>query len=97
ENEGVLVKESRPVDLSQIAVIDPLPDIPSIDRKRATEMFANLLSRGEAHLGRNQAYRRIIPRWHFEMLNDEKRNAAFEKVLNSAITPDTIVFDIGSG
>ncbi len=51
----------------------------------------------QAQLGRNQAYRRIIPRWHFEMLNDEKRNAAFEKVLNSAITPDTVVFDIGSG
>ena len=54
ENEGILVKESRPVDLSQIAVIDPLPDIPSIDRKRATEMFANLLSRGEAHLENKQ-------------------------------------------
>ncbi|HEV7474833.1 MAG TPA: 50S ribosomal protein L11 methyltransferase [Pyrinomonadaceae bacterium] len=125
ENEGILVKENHPVDLSQVAVMDSQPpDTPGIDRKRTTEMVANLLTRGEAHLetkqfadaldcfdlvlrlesknrqaqlGRNQAYRRIIPRWHFEMLNDEKRNAAFEKVLTSAITPDTVVFDIGSG
>src|SRR6185295_15037376 len=31
-----------------------------------------------AQLGRNRAYCQIIPRWHFEMLNDEHRNAAFE-------------------
>ncbi len=51
----------------------------------------------EAQRGCNQAYCKIIPRWHFEMLNDEQRNAAFEKVLRTAITPDTVVFDIGSG
>ena len=47
--------------------------------------------------GRNQAYCQIIPRWHFEMLNDEQRNAAFEKALTKAINPDTVVLDIGSG
>jgi type II protein arginine methyltransferase len=50
-----------------------------------------------AQLGRNQAHCVIIPRWHFEMLNDEKRNAAFEAALSKAITHDTIVLDIGSG
>ena len=47
--------------------------------------------------GRNQAHCQIVPRWHFEMLNDEPRNAAFEKALANAVTEDTIVLDIGSG
>jgi type II protein arginine methyltransferase len=50
-----------------------------------------------ARHGRNQAHCSIIPRWHFEMLNDEQRNAAFEKALANAVTPDTVVLDIGSG
>jgi type II protein arginine methyltransferase len=125
ENEGILVKENHPGDMSQIAVMDSQPPgAPSTESKRTAEMVANLLAKGEAHLenkqfanaldcfdlalclesknrkaqlGRNQAYCQIIPRWHFEMLNDERRNAAFEKVLKSAITADTVVFDIGSG
>jgi Ribosomal protein L11 methyltransferase (PrmA) len=51
----------------------------------------------KAQRGRNQAYCQIIPRWHFEMLNDELRNSAFEKALANAITDETIVLDIGSG
>lgn len=47
--------------------------------------------------GRNQAHCQIIPRWHFEMLNDEQRNLAFEKALANAITKETVVLDIGSG
>jgi type II protein arginine methyltransferase len=50
-----------------------------------------------AQHGRNQANCLIIPRWHFEMLNDEQRNAAFERALSNAVTPDTVVLDIGSG
>lgn len=51
----------------------------------------------QAQLGLNRAHCQIIPRWHFEMLNDELRNAAFEQALKKAITPATIVLDIGSG
>jgi len=51
----------------------------------------------QAQLGLNRAHCQIVPRWHFEMLNDEKRNAAFERALTNAITPETIVLDIGSG
>lgn len=51
----------------------------------------------QAQLGRNRVYCQVIPRWHFEMLNDEQRNAAFEQALSNAITPDTVVLDIGSG
>ena len=35
----------------------------------------------QAQLGLNRAHCQIIPRWHFEMLNDEQRNAAFEQAL----------------
>jgi predicted RNA methylase len=51
----------------------------------------------EARLGLNRVYRKLIPRWHFEMLNDEERNSAFERALSKAITPSTTVLDIGSG
>jgi hypothetical protein len=51
----------------------------------------------QAQLGLNRAHCQIVPRWHFEMLNDEKRNEAFRRALVNAITPDTIVLDIGSG
>src|SRR5918992_147165 len=50
-----------------------------------------------ARLGLNRVHRKLIPRWHFEMLNDEERNSAFERVLSKAITPSTTVLDIGSG
>jgi type II protein arginine methyltransferase len=51
----------------------------------------------EARLGLNRVYRKLIPRWHFEMLNDEERNSAFERALAKAITSSTTVLDIGSG
>lgn len=51
----------------------------------------------QAQLGLNRAHCQIIPRWHFEMLNDEQRNAAFQRALANAITPETVVLDIGSG
>jgi type II protein arginine methyltransferase len=51
----------------------------------------------QAQLGVNRAHCQIVPRWHFEMLNDENRNEAFQRALANAITPETIVLDIGSG
>jgi hypothetical protein len=50
-----------------------------------------------AQLGRNRVHCQVIPRWHFEMLNDVQRNVAFEQALRNAITSDTVVLDIGSG
>lgn len=50
-----------------------------------------------AQLGRNRAYCQIVPRWHFVMLNDHQRNTAFDQALRNAVTPDTVVLDIGSG
>ncbi len=59
-------------------------------------LYLNPEHRG-ARLGLNRVHRKLIPRWHFEMLNDEERNSAFERALSKAITPSTTVLDIGSG
>jgi tetratricopeptide (TPR) repeat protein len=39
----------------------------------------------------------MIPAWHIPMINDEERNAAYERALSHAITPDSLVFEIGTG
>lgn len=38
-----------------------------------------------------------VPRWHFTMLSDAPRNAAFDAALRRAVTPGTHVLDIGAG
>ena len=42
-------------------------------------------------------YRTLVPRWHFPMLNDDPRNAAFEAAIQSAVKPGSVVLDIGTG
>jgi type II protein arginine methyltransferase len=38
-----------------------------------------------------------VPRWHFRMLRDERRNRAFDDALRRAVGPGMRVLDIGSG
>jgi protein arginine N-methyltransferase 7 len=38
-----------------------------------------------------------VPRWHFRMLRDERRNCAFDDALRRAVRPGMRVLDIGSG
>ncbi len=38
-----------------------------------------------------------VPRWHFNMLRDAARNAAFDAAIRRAVTPGTHVLDIGAG
>jgi len=39
----------------------------------------------------------MIPAWHIPMINDEERNIAYERALKRAVTPDSLVFEIGTG
>ena len=39
----------------------------------------------------------VLPRWHFAMLNDTKRNEAFDQALAQLIRPQDKVIDIGTG
>ncbi|MBV70545.1 MAG: hypothetical protein CMH52_04270 [Myxococcales bacterium] len=38
-----------------------------------------------------------IQRWHFPMMNDAPRNTAFQKAIRTAVKPNDIVLDIGTG
>lgn len=52
-----------------------------------------------AGLRRNLSYlyRRIVPQWHFPMLNDADRNDAYDKALRAVVGEDQLVLDIGTG
>lgn len=45
----------------------------------------------------DKAYEKLVPRWHFPMMNDEARNEAYNRALQKVITPDSVVLDIGTG
>ncbi|MEE2756578.1 MAG: tetratricopeptide repeat protein [Myxococcota bacterium] len=38
-----------------------------------------------------------IQRWHFPMMNDAPRNAAFQSAIRASIKPNDVVLDIGTG
>ena len=40
---------------------------------------------------------RLVDRWHFAMINDTARNRQFDTALKQAITPGSVVLDIGAG
>jgi len=40
---------------------------------------------------------RLVPQWHVPMMNEPRRNNAYFAALKSAITPDSDVFEIGTG
>jgi predicted RNA methylase len=46
---------------------------------------------------RRDALRELVPRWHFAMLNDRKRNQLFESAIEDCVHPGDHVLDIGSG
>ncbi|MFA6311521.1 MAG: tetratricopeptide repeat protein [Sterolibacterium sp.] len=50
-----------------------------------------------ARLGKNSTLSRLVPQWHVPMMNDQRRNNAYFAALESAITPESTVFEIGSG
>src|SRR5689334_20379479 len=39
----------------------------------------------------------LVPRYHVRMMNDARRNAAWDKALRAAVGPDTYALDIGTG
>jgi precorrin-6B methylase 2 len=45
----------------------------------------------------DEAIRAVVPRWHFEMLNDRKRTDAFEAAIARVVRPGDLVLDIGAG
>ncbi len=50
-----------------------------------------------AHQGMTKALIRIVPGWHVPMMNEQKRNNAYYSAMQLAVTPDSEVFEIGTG
>jgi len=42
-------------------------------------------------------YGEKVERWHFPMMNDGARNDAYEAAIRRAVTPDSLVLEIGAG
>jgi type II protein arginine methyltransferase len=45
----------------------------------------------------NRVYRRMIPRWHFAMINDAERNQAFLAAMQRQVKQGDLVLDVGAG
>ncbi|MCE9638829.1 MAG: tetratricopeptide repeat protein, partial [Betaproteobacteria bacterium] len=43
------------------------------------------------------ALNQLVPSWHIPMMNDGRRNEAYRAALQAAVTPDSDVFEIGTG
>lgn len=39
----------------------------------------------------------MVPQWHYSMVNDKRRNRAFDKAIRKAVTGSSRVLDIGTG
>jgi predicted RNA methylase len=86
--------------------IDPfLEPIESILQEGRNDLAYRLLKALQTLQGKRQwvderlsmLYRRWIPRWHFEMLNDANRGRAFGDALAAVDLRDKTVLDIGAG
>lgn len=51
----------------------------------------------EASVAEDAAIRKLVPRWHFEMLNDVERTLALETAIARAVRKGDLVLDIGTG
>src|SRR6266567_4976524 len=61
--------------------------------KRAVELSPDL-PHAKANL--RSAYRDVVPAWHFAMMDDKRRNSAYDAALRRAV-PGKRVLDIGTG
>jgi tetratricopeptide (TPR) repeat protein len=50
-----------------------------------------------ARLGAEWVLSQLVPIWHVPMMNERERNQAYADGLRSVVTPDTRVFEIGTG
>jgi len=74
------------------------------EQNRSTEALAVLRAAAErlpededVQFALRLAMSGMIPAWHIPMINDDERNAAYERALKSAVTPDSLVLEIGTG
>ena len=51
----------------------------------------------EAEWALNQVIQMIVPRYHFNMLNDRQRNEVYDNSIRKAVDANTTVLDVGTG
>jgi tetratricopeptide (TPR) repeat protein len=70
-------------------------------RENAIRMLERVLEIDPSHKDAEQLLRRLynhnIPSWHFDMLNDEERNNAYNKAISTAAEKAQHVLEIGTG
>lgn len=68
------------------AALDPVRRVLARDpnNDRAVALFRTAMSR-------------IVQPWHFPMMNDQLRNEAYDAAIRRAVTPESLVLDIGTG
>jgi type II protein arginine methyltransferase len=50
-----------------------------------------------AKLGAEWLLSQLVPLWHIPMMNEQERNLAYHEGLKSVVTPEKVVFEIGTG
>ncbi len=51
----------------------------------------------EAEWALNQVIQMVVPRYHFNMLNDRQRNEVYDNSIRKAVDANTTVLDVGTG
>lgn len=71
------------------------------DKSRSAELAFEALDlapeNGEARAIAREVLSGDVPVWHFTLVRDEARNAAYEEALRRVVTPTSRVFEIGTG
>jgi len=65
----------------------------------AAGAYERALALGEAaaERGRQHALSKLVPSWHFAMLNDAPRNDAYARAIAATVRPGDLVLEIGTG
>ena len=50
-----------------------------------------------ARIGADWVLSKLVPYWHIPMMNEQERNQAYYAGLESVVTPEKVVFEIGTG
>lgn len=50
-----------------------------------------------AKIGADWVLSKLVPMWHIPMMNEQERNKAYYDGLESVVTPEKVVFEIGTG